>query len=180
MAAGMNLKLRDDHADYPALLLGNYILGSGMNSRLFQRIRQKEGLSYGIGAQFFSSALDEAGGFTASAIYAPQNAAKVEAAFKDELAKLLKDGFTDEELKIAKSGWLQQQKLNRAGDQSLASRLANYLFINRKLDWDERLESRVGELMSERLSAVMRKYLDLAKISIIKAGDFKKAAGGAN
>ncbi len=178
MAAGMNIKLRDDHPDYPALLLGNYILGSGMNSRLFQRIRQKEGLSYGVGAQFFASALDEAGGFMANAIYAPQNAEKVEAAFRDELAKVLRDGFTEDELKTAKSGWAQQQKLNRAGDQGLAGRLANYLFLDRRLDWDEKLESRVAELTPERVAAAMRKHIDPSRLSFVRAGDFKKAAGG--
>jgi len=104
----------------------------------------------------------------------------VEAAFRDELGKVLKDGFSEEELKAAKSGWLQQQRLNRAGDQSLASRLSNYLFLNRTLDWDDKLESRVGELTGERVTAAMRKYLDPAKISIIKAGDFKKAGSGGN
>jgi zinc protease len=178
MAAGMNLKLRDDHPDYPALLLGHYILGSGMNSRLFQRIRQKEGLSYGVGAQFAASALDESGGFTAFAIYAPQNADKVEAAFRDELAKILKDGFTDEELKIARSGWLQQQQLNRASDQQLASRLSNLLFTNRTFERDLRLESLVGELTAERVTAAMRRHIDPAKVTIIRAGDFKKATGG--
>jgi zinc protease len=177
MAAGMNLKLRDDHPDYPALLLGNYILGSGMNSRLFQRIRQKEGLSYGVGTQFGASPLDEFGSFQAMAIFAPQNAAKVEAAFKDELSKMFKDGFTADELKIAKSGWSQQQQLNRAGDQSLASRLANYLFIDRKLDWDAKLEANVNQLTPEQINAAMRKHLDQARISIIKAGDFKKSPG---
>ena len=171
MAAGMNLKLRDDHPDYPALLLGNYILGSGMN---FQRIRQKEGLSYGVATRFSASPLDEFGYFIAVTIFAPQNAAKVEAAFKDELAKMFKNGFTADELKIAKSGWLQQQQLNRAGDQSLALRLVNYLFINRKLDWDAKLEANVNELTPEQINSAMRKHLDPARISVIKAGDFKK------
>ncbi|PYR23372.1 MAG: insulinase family protein, partial [Acidobacteria bacterium] len=127
---------------------------------------------------FVASPLDESGGFTAFAIYAPQNADKVEAAFRDELARMLKDGFTDEELKTARSGWLQQQKLNRAGDQQLASQLSGYLFTNRTLEWDDRLESRVGELTAERVTAAMRKHIDPAKVSIIRAGDFKKATGG--
>src|SRR5690606_24939564 len=50
MLAGMNLELRDDDADYPALVIGNYMLGGGfLNSRLATRIRQKEGISYGVG-----------------------------------------------------------------------------------------------------------------------------------
>lgn len=51
--AGMNIKMKNDHPDYPALLLGNYMLGGGfLNSRLAVRIRQKEGISYGVGSSF--------------------------------------------------------------------------------------------------------------------------------
>src|SRR6266704_2296054 len=50
--AGMRINIRDEDPDYPALLLSNYIIGTGINSRLFQRIRGKEGLSYGVGSSF--------------------------------------------------------------------------------------------------------------------------------
>ncbi len=54
--AGMNLAIRDDDPDFPALTLANYMLGGGfLNSRLAVRIRQKEGLSYGVGSQFNAS-----------------------------------------------------------------------------------------------------------------------------
>ena len=116
--ARMNVKVRDDNADYPALVLGNYMLGGGfLNSRLAVRIRQKEGLSYGVGSNFSASALDESGAFFANAIYAPENADKLEAAFKDELAKLMKDGFTAEEIAAAKTGYLQRGQLSRAQDR---------------------------------------------------------------
>src|SRR5262249_52259383 len=91
--AGMNLNLRDDDPDYPALVLGNYMLGGGfLNSRLAVRIRQKEGISYGVGSSFGASALDKAGSFLANAIYAPQNVTRLEAVFKEELERALKDG----------------------------------------------------------------------------------------
>ena len=49
--AGFNLKIRDDDPDYPALVIGNYMLGGGFfNSRLATRLRQKDGLSYGVGS----------------------------------------------------------------------------------------------------------------------------------
>ena len=48
--AGINLNVRDDDPEYAALVLGNYMLGGGfLNSRLATRVRQKEGLSYGVG-----------------------------------------------------------------------------------------------------------------------------------
>ena len=91
--------MRDDDPDYPALVLGNYMLGGGfLNSRLAVRIRQKEGLSYGIGSQFAASPLDKSGSFVAFAIYAPQNVAKLEKAFREEIDRVLKDGFTAQEV----------------------------------------------------------------------------------
>ena len=176
MTARLNVKIRDDNPDYPALVLGNYMLGGGfLNSRLAVRIRQKEGLSYGVGSRISASSLDETGSFGANAIYAPENAEKLDAAFKDELAKLLKDGFTAEEIEAAKSGWLQQQQLSRAQDRELSSRLNNYLFLNRTIAWDADFESKIKALTSDQINAAMRKYMTPENISIVKAGDFAKA-----
>ncbi len=173
--AGFNLKIRDDNPDYPALLLGNYMLGGGfLNSRLAARIRQKEGLSYGVGSGINISALDEYGRFTANAIYAPQNVEKLEAAFKEEIARMLKDGFTAEEVEAAKSGYLQSRQVSRAQDNELASRLNNYLFLGRTLQFDADLDAKLRALTPEQIVAAMRRHIDPTKMTIIKAGDFGK------
>jgi len=178
--AGMNLSLRDDDPDSPALVLGNYILGgSGLDSRLAARIRQKEGLSYGVGSGLSAGALDKIGSFNSNAIYAPQNVAKVEAAYKEEIAKLLKDGVTAEEVKKARDGWLQRRQVSRANDDELVGRLTSYLFLNRKLDWDADFEKKIAALTAEQITAAMRKHIDPSKLSIIKAGDFAKASKSA-
>jgi zinc protease len=175
--AAINLNLRDDDLDYPALVLGNYMLGgAGGHSRLFARIRGKEGLSYGVGSRLEVSSLDKAGYFAGYAIYAPQNAAKVEAAFKEEITRALKDGFTDAEVKTAKNGWLQLRKVARAQDKELAGKLRNFAHLNRTLEWDAEFEKKVEALTPEQITAAMRKYLDPAKLSIIKAGDFAKTS----
>jgi zinc protease len=175
--AGLNLKIRDDNPDYPALLLGNYMLGGGfLNSRLAARIRQKEGLSYGVGSGVNISSFDEYGRFTATAIYAPQNVEKLEVAFKEEIARMLKDGFTAEEIETAKSGYLQSRQVSRAQDNELASRLNNYLFIGRTLQFDADLDAKLKALTPEQIVAAMRRYIDPTKITIIKAGDFAKAS----
>lgn len=174
--ARLNLKVRDDNADYPALLLGNYMLGGGfLNSRLASRIRQKEGLSYGVGSGVNIGSFDENGFFQAFAIYAPENGEKLEAAFKDEIARMLKDGFTAEEVDQAKKGWLQGQQLSRAQDRELSLRLNNYLFVNRTMAWDAALAESIRNLTAEQIVAAMRKYITADKISIVKAGDFAKS-----
>ena len=177
--AGQPLNLRDDDADFPALMLGNYMLGGGfLNSRLAVRIRQKDGLSYGVGSQLQAGSLDKNGVFIAFAIYAPQNRDKLETAFKEELARMLKDGFTAEEITAAKKGWLQSRQVSRAQDGELAGRLNNYNFLNRTLAWDADLEKKVEALTAEQIVAALRRHIDPAKISIVKAGDFAKALKG--
>jgi zinc protease len=174
--AGQNLALRDDDPDYPALVLGNYMLGGGfLNSRLAVRIRQKEGLSYGVGSQLAASPLDKSGAFTTFAIYAPQNEAKLEAAFLEEVGRVLKDGYEAKEIAEAKSGWLQSRQVTRAQDPALARTLATDLYLKRTLAWDADFEKKVAGLTNEQITAAMRKYLDPSKMTIVKAGDFANA-----
>ena len=171
--AGFNLKIRDDDADYPALVLGNYMLGGGfLNSRLATRLRQKDGLSYGAGSGLTVSSLDHYGRFTATAIYAPQNLGKLEAAFKEEIDRMLKDGFTDAEVEAAKSGYLQSRQVSRAQDTELAGRLNNFLFLDRTLQWDAELEKKIKALTPADINAAMRRHIDPKRITIMKAGDF--------
>jgi len=174
--AGERLNLRDDDPDYPALVLGNYMLGGGfLNSRLATRVRQKEGLSYGIGTGMNVSPLDKNGQFFAQAIYAPQNVAKLEAAIKEEIVRALKDGFTADEVAAAKSGYLQSQQVSRAQDAGIVRKLAQYRFLNRTFGWDADLEKKIGALTPADIVAALRRHIDPAKLTIIKAGDFAKA-----
>ncbi|MBA2620558.1 MAG: insulinase family protein [Acidobacteria bacterium] len=174
--ARLNVKMRDDNPDYPAMALGNYIIGGGfLNSRLATRIRQKEGLSYGVFSGFNVGALDEVASFSANAIYAPENAEKLEAAFKDELNKVITTGFTSEEIEAAKTGWLQQRQLSRAQDAYVASALTTLMFQNKNYFTSEKLEKDVLALTPAQINAAMKKYLTPENITIVKAGDFAKA-----
>ncbi len=173
--AGMNLPVRDDNPDYPALVLGNYMLGGGfLNSRLAVRIRQKEGISYGVGSQLSASAQDSAGQFVTFAIYAPENAARLDAAFHEELDRAVKDGFTPDEVAKAKAGYLQQRELGRAQDGSLAGTLATYLYLDRTLAFDADFERRMAAVTPDQVNAALRRYVDPSKITTVKAGDFAK------
>ncbi len=174
--AGMNLKLRDDSPDFPALLLGNYLLGGGSDSRLLRRVREQEGLSYSVGSYVTADSLDEHGVFGVYAIYAPQNRARLESLILAEIRKALAQGFGAAEVETAKRGLLQARKIARTQDEALAGRLSSYLYLGRTFAWDEQLERRVAALTPQEVLAAMRKYLDPARLSIVKAGDFPKVA----
>ncbi len=171
--AGMNLRIRDDDPDYAALLLGNYMLGGGfLNSRLAVRIRQKDGLSYGVASMVGAGTLDSSGTFITYAIYAPQNVKRLVTAFNEEIARVLRDGFTAEEVQQAKEGWLQSREVGRAQDQSLAGTLMSDLFYQRTLAYDADLEQRVRALTPDQINAVMRRYIDPTRFTVVEAGDF--------
>jgi zinc protease len=172
--AGINVALRDDDPDYPALAIADFILGGGMmNSRLMTRLRQQEGLSYGAGSQLAIQALDRAGIFLAYAIYNPQNVDKVTTGIREELQKALTAGFTPKEIEAAKPSLLQQRMQSRANDQELVGILTARRFANRTLEYDAKFEAAVNALTPEQVNAVVRKYIDPAKLTLARAGFFK-------
>jgi len=178
--AGMPIEMRDSHADYPALLFGNYILGSGPASRLFGRIRGKEGLSYGVGSSFSASPRSDGASFTVNAIAAPQNAAKVEASFRDELANVLREGYTQEEFDAAKVSWAQGRQVNRAQDPGLVGTLGLWTHVGRTMAFDAELEAKVAALTVAQVREAMSRHLDVNKMTFMKGGDFEavSATGG--
>lgn len=177
--ARMNLDLNIEDPDYPALMLANYIFGEGgLKSRLMDRIRQKDGLSYGGGSQIAAGDIDRAGMFSLSAIAAPQNLNKLDAAIRSELARAVKDGFTAEELAGAKSGLLQKRVQNRSQDRILASGWASFLYLGQTFEWSRRFERKLAAVTLPELNAAFRKAIDPARLSVVIAGDQSKAAPG--
>jgi zinc protease len=174
--AQQNLELTDTDPDYAALTLAGEMLGGGfLNSRLAKRIRVDEGLSYGVGGTIGGHPVDPVGQFMAYAIYAPENADKLEAAFKEEIQKVLTEGFSADEVAAAKQGVLEQRQLQRAQDPSLAGQLSSNLYFDRTFQFDAALEQRIRSLTADDVNAAIRRHLDLSKITIVKAGDFAKA-----
>ncbi|MCU1234018.1 MAG: peptidase domain protein [Candidatus Solibacter sp.] len=173
---GETLKMNDEDPDYPAMVMANYMFGGGgLGTRLSRRIRDKEGLSYGVQSQFGAPTKDDGGNFLAVAISAPQNTPKVEASFRDELAKTLKEGFSAEEVASAKKAWLQERLGGRSEDGALVGLLANRQRFDRTLKFDESLETKVAALTPDQINTAFRKHVDPAGLIFVKAGDFKKA-----
>ena len=172
--AGENFPLRDDDVDYPALVMGNYILGGGtLSSRLGVRVRQKEGLSYGISSGLSVSSEDQRATFTISAIVNPQNAAKLQASALDELDRIVRDGVTAEELDKARDGYLQARKVARASDPALAGTLGSLRHLGRTMQWEDDYEKKIAALTPEQINAALKRHLDPKKLVIVNAGDFE-------
>jgi zinc protease len=175
--AGFNFPLRDDDPDYPALVLGNHILGGGtLSSRLGVRVRQKEGLSYGITSSLNVSSEDKRASFTITAIVNPQNIARLQTCALEELDRLLRDGVTADELDKARDGYLQSRKVARASDPALAGTLGSLRHLDRTMLWEEDFEKKIAALTPEQITAALKRHLDPKKLVIVQAGDFEAPA----
>lgn len=171
--ARQNLELRDTDPDYPALILAGEMIGGGiLNSRLAERIRNQDGLSYAVQALIQGHPVDPSGQFLAVAIFAPENVDRVESALMEELEKVLADGFTAEEFEAARQGWLETRQLNRAQDGTVAGGIGQNIYFSRTYGFEQELEDRVRSLTLEEVNQAIRDRLDLSKLTIVKAGDF--------
>jgi zinc protease len=166
--------LADSDADYPALMMANHLLGAGGNSRLWKRIREGEGLSYDVRGEIGWSNEEPHSEWHASAIFAPQNLGRVEAAFKEELARALRDGFTAQELAEGQRGLLNFRRLGRAQDAAIASQLAANLHLGRTMALSARVDDALARLTVAKVNAALRKYIVPERFIAAAAGDFKE------
>src|ERR1019366_3067735 len=174
--AGMRIKLSDSHADYPAMVLANYMFGGSITARMPNRIRNREGLSYGASSRFTAPSEGDSALFSATVSCNPVNMPKVEASFVDELKKTLREGFTQAEVTEAKRAYADARKVSRSQETALVGLIASHEQLGRTVLWDEQQEAKIQALTLEQINAAFRKYMDAAGVSIVKAGDFKKVA----
>ena len=173
MFVRLAVPLNDTDADYAALTVANYLLGSGGSSRLWKRIREGEGLSYSVRSTIDWNNLDRNSQWEASAIFAPQNRAKVETGVREEIARALRDGFSAQEVGEAQSSLLNFRRLSRAQDAGLAQALANNLYLGRSFAFSAKVDAAIAQLTPEQVNAAFRQYVRPEAFVSAYAGDFK-------
>ena len=173
--AAVRIPMSQDDSDYPAMVLANFMMGGSITARVPDRIRNKEGLSYSVSTSFSAPAEGTAAMFSMTAISNPANTPRVEASFFDEIKKTLQGGFTADEVTLAKKAYRDAQTVSRSQDSALVVLLSSREQLDRTLQWDDRMDTRIQSLTPEQISAAFRKHVDAAAISVVKAGDFKAA-----
>lgn len=159
-----------------AMVMANWIFGGsdGLSNRLMMRIRQKEGLSYGVGSNVKFSRFGTTSRFTASAILAPANLARAKAAFEDELKKALAEGFTEKELAEAKSGLVDARIAERSSDERLARTWVRLIDEGRDFSYEAESDAIFASLTLEEVNAAFRKMVVESELTVVEAGDLSK------
>jgi len=174
LIATLPLALADTDPDYPALTLAAHVLGGGeFGSRLNARIRQKDGLSYGVGAGIGASPFEPRGALQFDAIFAPQNRQKVQADFDEELARFVKDGITAAELAEAKQAILAERATTRTSDAAVAGGWTAKLDQGRTFAWSADQDAKLAALTVDQVNAAIRKWIAPAGIDWSVAGTFE-------
>jgi zinc protease len=170
----LHMPLSDNDAVYPALMLGNFMLGGSGDSRLFKRIRERDGLSYNVYSAMDWGDVDAHTLWFGGAIFAPSNGDKVEQAYRDELSRALKDGFSDQEVASAKLALLNFRRLARAQDDRLAQALQRNLDLDRTFAFAGRVDTALGGLQAGPVNQALRAQLKPESMAFMLAGDFKQ------
>lgn len=174
----LTMELSEYDDDYPAMLVAGEVLGGGfLNSRLADRLRQKDGVSYGVGSSVNVDGDKEAKNSSAFlfSIYNPDNLDKVQLGFKEEIARFIKDGITEEELKNVVNGWVQGRNVSRAKDNELSSLVNNNIYYKRDMSFHKGIEAKVKALTVDDVNKAIKKYMKpFEEWTIVNAGDFER------
>jgi len=172
---GLSFSMNEDSKEDIPLEIGNFILGGGtLSSRLGDRIRQKEGLSYGVTSSVSIPSRGDDARFTINAITNPGNIDAVEKAAMEELNRFIELGPTEAELVDAKKAYLESRKIGRASDAAIAGQLASNLDLGRTMAYVAEEEKQIANLTVADVQKAFKKYIDPKRLVIIRAGDFKK------
>ena len=160
------ISLNDCRRD--ALTIANIVLGGGMSSRLFQKIREDLGLCYSIYS--YLSCYRETG---VVEVYAGVNTENRDVAFSaimDEIERFRKDGITEQEFLRGKE---QLKSSLILGQESVSGQMqlyGRYALMNGELfDFNARLKS-IESIVPEDVSAVIKAFFDTEKASTATVG----------
>ncbi len=142
--------------DYPVFTLLNTILGSsGLSSRLFLELREKQGLAYTVRSIFEPYALG--GCFTVYIATEPKNINVSLAGFEKEMNKIMTEIISDEELQNAKNNAIGKRQFYRETNLLEASLNGYYEFLNLGYDFEEKLTEAIKSVTKEKLMETAKK-----------------------
>ncbi|KQB52628.1 peptidase M16 [Pseudomonas endophytica] len=158
-----------DAPDYPALLLGNKVLGGGgFGTRLMTEVREKRGLTYGVYSNF--SPMEARGPFQINLQTRAELSEGTLKLVEGILADYLKNGPTQKELDDAKREFAGSFPLSTASNAAIVGQLGAIGFYDLPLDYLEKLREQSQNLTTEQVKAAMSKHLSADKMVVVTAG----------
>ena len=167
LGAATGLRYRDPES--LALRVGTAIFGSGFTSRLMGTVRDKEGLTYDIGARMAEDALTD-GYWKISATFAPALLEKGIASTQRELLKWSREGVSAAELAARKTDLVGSYQVSLATTGGLAAALQQAVLRGYPVSWLDEYPRAIDALTLDEVNGAIKKHIDPAKMVLVKAG----------
>lgn len=166
--AGLSLRAPERYR----YMIVNDILGAGMSSRLYQKIREEKGLAYTI-SSFTDSYLD-CGLHLIYSIIEPAKSGEYLSAVKEEIVRLREEGISEVELTRARDSIKSSILLGLESFNSMMRfHVNNELFLGQGLTPREIIEDVNSATLSD-INGLIRRYLDMETLSVFLYGDIGK------
>jgi zinc protease len=172
---GQPTGLRYKDPDALALRLGTAILGRGFTGRLMGVVRDKEGLTYNIGAGVAEDSIAD-GSWDISASFAPTLLAKGIASTRRELDKWWKDGVTDAELTARKQGVVGGYLVGLSTTAGMASTILTNVQRGYDVNWLDGYPKAVNALTREQVNSAIKNHLNPSVMVLVEAGSVSAVA----
>ena len=170
--------LPQEHPDRYALILLSTILGGGMSSRLFQRVREQEGLAYSVYA--YSDSYEDAGIFCASMSVHPSQGRKAVHLTLSEFDRIARDGTPEDELESAKAQLKGSLLLGLESTSNRMHRIArNTLYSGRFVPVDELVQT-IEAVTAEDVRRVAVQFLSRGRLALVALGSSADREFGAD
>ncbi len=157
------------HPDFAPLLAGVEIMS---RLGLFDRIREKEGISYGVSSWLDAPWEGNAGSININASFAPQNLDRLRTGVREVLQQTREKGYSFIEVGFAKSAILARRKDQLTQPANAIGTIAFNLREGRALDANKEFDERYEKLDSSSVNAALKKYLDVSLLREVAAGTF--------
>lgn len=165
--------VKRDHPDYSAMLVMNTVLGGGMSSRLFKRVREELGLAYSVYS--FGSFYEETGMFTVYAGVNPQKAVQAAEAVKAVIEEFKEKGLSEEEFLRGRE---QLKSSTIFAQENTSSQMLLYgkqlLYTGEVYDFETRMNE-ISALTREDILRCIEKSFDFSRVAVASVGNLKEA-----
>ncbi len=152
----------------PALIVGNYILGNGMTSRLFQIVRNQYGLTYGIGSYFLP--LNQSGAFMIALQTKNANVKKAIKITQDVVQQYLKAGPTKAELNAAKNYLIGSFPLKIASNADKANYVLKAAFNHIPFSYLDTYRQNIKKVTAAQAKSVLNQYVNPKAFVVVTVG----------
>lgn len=152
---------------FAATMAGN-ILGGGMSSRLFQRVREKNGMTYAIYS--YLAANVNSGMLTVYAGMNQNQAADVLDLISDEIEAMRRSGITDKEYTEAKEQLKGGFVLGLESAGARMNRNGKVLLLNGRVLTQEEVLREISDVSKEEINKTIAGMLDFSRLSAASVG----------